>query len=229
MTTSAAATDPNPFGARATLAGNAWTARIYRLDALPKAGLPDPSRLPFTVKVLLENVLRRADASAAVPGQVVAAEAEVAEQAAWQPQRKPEIEVWTAVSGSAQIVTSGVKTIPHYREGELTPGGPGGYSDAKSWYDALRARTAIGLTRDGRTLILFTVDERGGSAGMTVGEVAEMLIRDGVYDALNLDGGGSTSLAMQDSATGEAALVNVPTDPKGRAVASSLAVLVVDP
>jgi exopolysaccharide biosynthesis protein len=143
--------------------------------------------------------------------------------------RRPEIEVWTAVSGSAQIVTAGVKTIPRYREGELTAGGPGGYSDAKSWYDAVRARTAIGLTRDARTLVLFTVDERGGSGGMTVGEVAEMLIRDGVYDALNLDGGGSTSLAMQDPASGDASFVNMPTDPKGRAVASSLAVLIVDP
>jgi exopolysaccharide biosynthesis protein len=142
--------------------------------------------------------------------------------------RRPGVMVWTAVSGSAQIVTEGVKTIPRYGEGELTPGGPGGYSDAKSWYDAVRARTAIGLTRDGGTLVLFTVDERGGSGGMTVGEVAEMLIRDGVFDALNLDGGGSTSLAMQDPATGEATFVNVPTDPKGRAVASSLA-LIVDP
>jgi exopolysaccharide biosynthesis protein len=140
----------------------------------------------------------------------------------------PPLAIWTAVSGSAQIVTGGVKTVPRYREGELTAGGPGGYSDAKSWYDAVRARTAIGLTRDARTLVLFTVDERGGSGGMTVGEVAEMLIRDGVFDALNLDGGGSTSLAMKDPATGAASIVNVPTDPKGRAVASSLA-LIIDP
>jgi exopolysaccharide biosynthesis protein len=132
---------------------------------------------------------------------------------------KPEVEVWTAVSGSAQIVTGGVKTIPRYETGELTPGGPGGYSDAKSWYDALAARTAIGLSRDRRTLYLFTVDARGGSAGMKVGEVAEMLIAEGVYDALNLDGGGSTTLAM------EGEIVNVPADgPRGRAVASSLAV-----
>lgn len=130
------------------------------------------------------------------------------------------VELWTTVAGSAQIVTAGRKTIPAYTEGQLTPGGPGNYSNAKSWYDAVNARTAIGLTRDRHTLILFTVDARGGSAGMQVGEVADMVIRDyGVYDALNLDGGGSTSLAMNG------ALVNTSSDnPNGRLVGSNLAI-----
>jgi len=39
------------------------------------------------------------------------------------------------------------------------------------------------------------VDNAGGSRGMSVGEVADMLIHDyGVYNALNLDGGASTGL-----------------------------------
>jgi hypothetical protein len=128
--------------------------------------------------------------------------------------------LWTTLSGSAQIVTAGVKTIPAYAEGGLTPGGPGNYSSAKSWYDAINARTAIGLSRDNRTLILFTVDARNGSAGMQVGEVAEMLIKDyGVYNALNLDGGGSTTLAIRD------AVVNTSSDnPNGRSVGSNLAI-----
>jgi len=129
------------------------------------------------------------------------------------------VTVWNALAGSAQIITDGVKTIPRYADGSLTPGGPNQYSDAKSWYDALQARSAIGLSKDGRTLFLFTVDVRGGSAGMRVGEVADMLLHDGVYDALNLDGGGSTTLAMQDR------IVNVSSDsPDGRAVGSNLAV-----
>ena len=133
--------------------------------------------------------------------------------------------LWNTVCGSAQIVTAGAKTIPRYGE-ELTAGGPGKYSGEKSWYEQLNARTAIGITRDGRTLVLFTVDVRGGSAGMRVSEVADLLIHDyDVYDALNLDGGGSTSLAMEDPKTGEAKLVNVSSDkPGGRSVGSSLAV-----
>jgi hypothetical protein len=142
------------------------------------------------------------------------------------------VTLWTTVSGSAQIVTDGAKTIPAYADAEhagalLTPGGPGdGYSNARSWYDAVNARTVIGLSRDSRTLTLFTVDRGGGSDGMRVGEAADVLMRDyGVWNALNLDGGGSTSMAMEDRVTHERALVNRSSDnPDGRAVGSSLAV-----
>ena len=95
-----------------------------------------------------------------------------------------------------------------------------------SWYDVATARTAIGVSRDAHTLTIFTVDVRGGSGGMHVGEVARLLVADyGVWNALNLDGGGSTSLALEDPATGESTLVNTSSDnPLGRAVGSSLAV-----
>ena len=140
--------------------------------------------------------------------------------------------MWNAVSGSAQIVTEGVKTIPAYADADhpgalLLPGGSGHYSNGKSWYDVATARTAIGLSRDNRTLTLFTVDVREGSAGMRLDEVADMLLEDfGVWNAINLDGGGSTSVALEDPATHHASLVNAPADdhPHGRAVGSSLAV-----
>ena len=141
------------------------------------------------------------------------------------------VTLWNTVAGSAQIVTAGVVTIPVYTDPEhpsalLTPGGPNRYSNDSSWYDAVNARTSIGLSRDSRTLTLFTVDARGGSTGMKVREVAEILVKDyGVWDALNLDGGGSTSLAMEEPETHVASLVNASSDnPAGRAVGSSLAV-----
>ncbi len=138
-----------------------------------------------------------------------------------------EVELWTAVSGSAQIVTDGVKTIPTYSG---TPFGLNStvlYSNRNSWYDYLEARTGIGLTRDGRFLVIFTVDQGDESGGMKVGEMADLLIKDyRIWNALNLDGDGSTTLAMADPATGVAHLVNVPDDGavEGRAVGSSLAV-----
>jgi exopolysaccharide biosynthesis protein len=145
---------------------------------------------------------------------------------------RPEgVTLWTTVSGSAQIVTEGVKTLPVYLDSQhanaaLTPGGPGNFSNEKSWYDVTAARTAIGLSRDGRTLTLFTVDVRGDSEGMRVGEVADVLMQDyGVWNALNLDGGGSTSMAMEDPTTHNRSIVNVSSDnPAGRSVGSSLAV-----
>ena len=139
----------------------------------------------------------------------------------------PRVRLWNTVAGSAQIVTNGVKTIPAYGDGApLTAGGPGEFSNGKSWYDQLNARTAIGLANRQRTLILFTVDRASGSLGMSVGEVAELLIRDyRVEQALNLDGGGSTTLAMEDPATGARSIVNASSDnPSGRAVGSSLAI-----
>ncbi len=51
----------NPFGARATLETRGGRATIFRLDALEKAGLGSISRLPFSIKVLLEAVLRNCD------------------------------------------------------------------------------------------------------------------------------------------------------------------------
>jgi len=139
--------------------------------------------------------------------------------------------LWNVVSGSAQIVTDGVKTIPVYKDethpnGLLTPGGDAEYDNVKSWYNILNARTAIGFTRDNKTLVIFTVDRATGSLGMTVGEVADTLIRDySVVNALNLDGGGSTTLAMENPSTHAAELVNVSDDIlQSRYVGSNLAV-----
>ncbi|HMF94071.1 MAG TPA: phosphodiester glycosidase family protein [Vicinamibacterales bacterium] len=139
--------------------------------------------------------------------------------------------LWNTVAGSAQIVTNGLKSIPLYidathPDGLLTPPGPANYSNSNSWYNLINARTAIGLSQDNQTLVLFTVDRAGGSLGLSVGEVADILINDyGVYNALNLDGGGSTTLAMEHPITHVRSIVNVSSDnPNGRAVASSLAV-----
>lgn len=143
---------------------------------------------------------------------------------------KENVPLWNVVSGSSQIVTNGVASVPEYRDdnhfdGELTPGGPGDYSNLKAWGDVTTARTAIGLSRDQRTLTLFTVDVHGGSDGMRLREVADVLIREfGVHNALNLDGGGSTTMVME-GANGAPTIVNVSSDnPAGRSVATSLAV-----
>ena len=141
------------------------------------------------------------------------------------------ITLWNVVAGSAQIITNGIKTIPAYADAQhpgaqLERGGQSDYSNANSWYDQFNARTVIGLANRQRTLIVFTVDRAAGSLGMSVGEVADLLIRDyRVEQALNLDGGGSTTLAMEDPVTHVRSIVNRSSDnPDGRAVGSSLAV-----
>jgi len=149
-----------------------------------------------------------------------------------------DVELSNALAGSGQILTNGVKTIPEYTDAThpdefLTPGPvpplgplPLTYTRAgRHWYDLSNARTAIGVTEDGRTLVLFTVDGTNGGHGMRVGEVADLLKNDyGVWNALNLDGGGSTTMAVEDPVTHVRKLVNVPAENPPRLEASNIAV-----
>ncbi|MGH7591166.1 MAG: aconitase family protein, partial [Gemmatimonadales bacterium] len=48
----------NPFGTRGTLAGGSGSAVVYRLRELEKQGIAKLDRLPFSIRVMLENVLR---------------------------------------------------------------------------------------------------------------------------------------------------------------------------
>src|SRR5688572_3983136 len=148
------------------------------------------------------------------------------------------VELWNALAGSGQILTNGVKTIPEYTDAThpdelLTPGPmpplgslPLTYTRAgRHWYDLSNARTVIGVTQDGRTLVLFTVDGTNGGHGMQVGEVADLIKNDyGVWNALNLDGGGSTTMAVEDPVTHLRKLVNVPADNPPRLEATNFAV-----
>lgn len=57
------------------------------------------------------------------------------------------------------------------------------------------SRSAIGITRGG-TLVLATFHNRLGGRGVTLRETAQLMQRLGAVDALNLDGGSSTSLYL---------------------------------
>ncbi|MEV5318121.1 phosphodiester glycosidase family protein [Streptomyces sp. NPDC052687] len=65
------------------------------------------------------------------------------------------------------------------------------------WYLRRNPRTAAGVTRDGR-LVLLTADGRrpGHSAGLSLPETAAVMRALGAVDALNLDGGGSTAMVV---------------------------------
>ncbi len=77
---------PDSFGCRAALEVGGTTATMYRLDCLEKAGLGAMSRLPYSIKVLLEVVLRHCD------GKLVT-EDDVRALAAWSPARPAAHEV----------------------------------------------------------------------------------------------------------------------------------------
>ena len=60
-------------------------------------------------------------------------------------------------------------------------------------------RTVLALDEAGRNLIIVVVDGRqpGYSEGATLAEMADIVIAHGGYDAMNMDGGGSSALVMQ--------------------------------
>src|SRR5437764_4028574 len=74
------------FGSRATLETRGGPVVYYRLDALSQAAGTDLARLPFTVKIIAENLLRRFD------GRVVT-EADVRAIAGWRAGAAPQHEL----------------------------------------------------------------------------------------------------------------------------------------
>ena len=79
--------------------------------------------------------------------------------------------------------------------------------------EARHPRSAVGLSADGRTLLLVAVDGRQEhSRGATLEELGRLLKDFGATDALNLDGGGSTAMAARDPVTGVIAVLNRPSD-----------------
>ena len=60
----------NTLGAAATLKAGGRDYEIFRLNALAEGGVGDPTRLPYSIKVLLENLLRLEDGVAVKPADI---------------------------------------------------------------------------------------------------------------------------------------------------------------
>jgi hypothetical protein len=91
---------------------------------------------------------------------------------------------------------------------------PSGFADAR------HPRTAVGVRADGR-ILLVTVDGRQPeiSVGMSIGELAALLRELGAVEAINMDGGGSTTMVVGGK------VVNSPSDLTGeRPVSDALLV-----
>ena len=89
-------------------------------------------------------------------------------------------------------------------------------------------RTAVGLADAGKTLVCVVVDGRAapGAIGMTLRELADLMLSLGCSEALNLDGGGSSEIIARDANTGQLRVLNKPSDGHERAVANVLGISV---
>ena len=89
----------------------------------------------------------------------------------------------------------------------------------------LAPRTSVGFSADGRRLIMLTVDGRQvDSRGVTQTEMGRMMVELGAYTALNLDGGGSSTLLAREPGAAAVQVENSPSDGTERPVPNGLAI-----
>jgi exopolysaccharide biosynthesis protein len=92
---------------------------------------------------------------------------------------KPQGKVFNAVSGDRMIIENG-KQVPNLATNIPNP------------------RTALGVTKNGKGLILMAVDGRqpGYSEGVNFPELVQLMLSYGAYNAINMDGGSSSALVI---------------------------------
>jgi exopolysaccharide biosynthesis protein len=123
-----------------------------------------------------------------------------------EPLREPKRWMTGAVSGWPMVVEdcAPVAALPGSAHFTLAP----------------HPRTAVGLSRDRRRLLLVVADgRREGVPGPTLPELAALMVEMGACTALNLDGGGSSALWLRDR------IVNRPSDGVERKVSNHLGVV----
>jgi exopolysaccharide biosynthesis protein len=125
--------------------------------------------------------------------------------------KRPAGDDWEVVGGNTLLVHKGI-AIPHQSK-------------------ARHPRTVAGLDATGKRLVLLVVDGRkpGVAVGMTYDELATEMLRLGCTEAVNLDGGGSSVMAVRESVSGPFKILNEPTDGHERAVADVLGISMEQP
>ena len=124
---------------------------------------------------------------------------------------RPVPDDWEVVAGNTMLLENGA-LVPHQNK-------------------LRHPRTVIGLDASGARLVLMVVDGRkpGVAIGMSYDELGRELLRWGCTQALNLDGGGSSVMAVRDEVPHTYRILNEPTDGHERAVANALGVVVNQP
>lgn len=111
-------------------------------------------------------------------------------------------EAYAAISGNLVLLRDGVVDVPDH------PRNP---------------RTGVGFSADGQTMWLVALDGRSSSStGMTYREFANFMKQLGADDALNLDGGGSTTMVAKSPSEIELSVWNDPSDGSQRTVPNGL-------
>lgn len=120
--------------------------------------------------------------------------------------------------GDLKYIISGIPRI--IEDGEIAAD-----IDKNSAPGGRHPRTAIGIK--GGNVVLLTVDGRkkDHSDGMNLQELADYMLDQGIENAINLDGGGSTVMIARKQGNITARLANSPSDGRERAVANSIQII----
>ncbi|MGR6321815.1 phosphodiester glycosidase family protein [Micromonospora soli] len=123
----------------------------------------------------------------------------------WRPKASDGTSPRAAVGGGSVLVRDGV--VQDIADQSLAP------------------RTSVGFSADGRKLIMMTVDGRQvDSRGVTQTEMGRMMRELGAWNALNLDGGGSSTLLAREPGAAAVQVENSPSDGSERPVPNGLAI-----
>ncbi len=112
-----------------------------------------------------------------------------------------------AITGAGKILTQGALA----NDGGYVAGGK-------------NPRTAIGITQDKKRIILMVVDGRTHSVGATQSDMAQLMLEYGAYEAMHLDGGGSSTMAVTKPGQSYATVVNTLSDGAQRRVINALGI-----
>ncbi len=91
-------------------------------------------------------------------------------------------------------------------------------SELSSHLSGRHPRTAIGIDKEGFVYFVVVDGRSRASAGMTLAELQDYMSRLGLVSAINLDGGGSSTMVLQES------VMNTPSDGRERSVAATIEV-----
>ena len=80
-------------------------------------------------------------------------------------------------------------------------------------------RTALGITKDGKALLVVVDGRSRSSVGYTLLELARFMLEQGAVEAMNLDGGGSSQMIIGSQ------IVNTPSDGRERRLGAGIAVV----
>ena len=188
----------------------------YTLLYTPDWGQYTPATTKYTTQAIIKNnkIVRMTTGSVQIPkdGYVLVG---------------PSTKLKVIKTGETIELETGIN--PNWEDVDhIISGGPYLVKDGKVFVDAKEQkltsisgknpRTAVGYTEDGR-FIMVTVDGREKySTGMTLYELASFMKEIGCYNAMNLDGGGSSQMYINGK------VVNNPASKGGYAVSNALTI-----